>query len=521
MKQAIASDRDSLGPAKTAMIAQGRERPAFLDRVVEAGWLMAGAGLPFSFAPWGRNAFELPKALLLWAAVAVMGAAWLVQRKQSDPSALRDNHLNRAVCATLVFACALVLATLLSVNPLVSGLGSYDRMQGLLTLLCYLALFLLIADGLREPAQVDRLLGAIAWGSVPVVAYGLAQAVGLDPLNWQVDESGVIGTLGRSNFLGAYLVLVLPLTVASASRAGDQKGRAAYAVLIGAQLVCLLATGARAAWAGGLAAGFVLILAAAWRRGYRRFAVAGAGLGFSGLLVVVGVLILMPGQQGSIGARAMIWRATWPLIAARPVLGYGLETFGQTFTSVFPPGLVYLQGRAVLVDRAHNLILDTLASTGLLGLVSFAAIVGVALASGLQGLTRSKNRGVSVVLAAALAAAVGHLVETQFSFQVTTTATLFWLTLGVLVAAWRDLPAISSVAVSSQATASQNHVRSRETRRIWVATRGKTGRCLRYALAASLLLTVLPASFVSWQRMRTPAKRSVECLPRALRKALP
>ncbi len=408
-------------------------------RVVEAGWLLLAAGLPLFVAPWGRNPFELPKALLLWMVTAAMGTAWIAGcRISRQPS----NVMRHAPCpmylahgvTALAFTGAILAAVCFSVNPLLSAQGSYDRMAGAITLLCYVALFLLVADRLRTSAQVHRLLAAIAWGSAPVVAYGLVQATGLDPLAWRVDGSPVIGTLGRSNFLGAYLALVLPLTLAAAYQARDWPRRGAYAVLMGAQLLCLLATTARAAWLGALAAGAVLALAVAWHQDHRRLAIAGATAGVAGLLVGLAALALLPGLAGSVGARAVIWRATLPLIAARPLLGYGPETFAQVFTTVFPPELVYLQGRAVLVDRAHNLVLDTLASIGLVGLLAYAALVGTALAAGVRAFTRAQDTATRVILAAGLAAAIGHLTETQLSFPVTTTATLFWLVLGMLVA---------------------------------------------------------------------------------------
>lgn len=425
------------------------EKSPLGNRVIEAGWLVLAAGLPVCFAPWGRNPFELPKALLLWVAVAVMGVARYMIHDAGCKTHARSGIMRPVPCIlypflVLVLAGVLLLTTLLSTNSLLSAQGSYDRMQGAITVLCYLALFLLVADRLREPAQARRLLAAIAWGSAPVVAYGLLQAMGLDPLDWRTEGSPVISTLGRSNFLGAYLVLVLPLTTASAWLARDRTQRVAYVVLIGAQLACLLMTGARAAWLGALAAGGVLILAAAWHRGHRRLAVVGGGVDLVGLGLGLVVLALFPELEGSLGARTAIWRATWPLVAARPLLGYGPETFAQVFTGVFPPELVYLQGRGVLVDRAHNLVLDTLASTGVLGLLAYAALVGTALAAGLRAFVQARDRSVRVVLAAGLAAVVGHLVETQLSFSVTTTATLFWLTLGMLVAPWSSPSFIGS-----------------------------------------------------------------------------
>jgi len=414
------------------------------DRVIEAGWLILAAGLPLLIAPWGRNLFELPKALLVWTVAAVMGAAWLTRREKGEQHAWQmSTNLHRAFgMAVLAFGVVLVLSASLSVNPLQSMQGSYDRMQGIITTLCILALFLIIADRLRDTAQVHRLLTTIAWGSAPVVIYGLLQAVGLDPLHWQAEGSPALSTLGRSNFLGAYLVISQPLTLACALLASHSARRASYIALMAAQLMCLLATMTRAAWLGALAAGGVFALSVAWSRGHHRLTVIASIVSILGLAAGLIALACVPGLTGSIGARVTIWRATWSLVAVRPILGYGPETLAQTFSTVFPAELVYLQGRAVIVDRAHNLILDTLASGGLAGLLAYAATVGMVIASALQAFVKSQDHQMRIVLAAGLAAAVGHLVETQLSFPVTTTATMFWLTLGMLVAPWIQSPAL-------------------------------------------------------------------------------
>jgi len=218
----------------------------------------------------------------------------------------------------------------------------------------------------------------------------------------------------------------------------------------------------------------VLILAGTWDRGHRRLALVSVIVGVLGLLVLLVALTLTPDLQGSLGARVTIWRATWSLVADQPVLGHGLETLGQTFTRVFPPELVYLQGRAVRVDRAHNLILDTLASVGFVGLLAYGALVGTTLTAGARTFSRASDRQVRVVLAGGLAAVTGHLVETQLSFQVTTTAALFWLTLGILVTPWAK-KASSGVSVSGK---------RRETH--W----------LHGLIAAILLLAVAPSSLI-------------------------
>ena len=208
--------------------------------MLEAGWLAAAVAVPLAFNPWGFNGFELPKALLLRAIVLLMGMGALLGAGErlsgSRPVSLRRGPTGMTWSA-VALGLVMALATVFSVNPRASLWGSYERQQGLLTLLAYLILFLLTAANLRTRAQVERLWMTLVWGSVPVVVYGLTQAAGLDPLAWQTDAaSPVLSTIGRANFLGSYLVLVIPLTI---GRAGLSGRRWPLVLLLAGQILCL------------------------------------------------------------------------------------------------------------------------------------------------------------------------------------------------------------------------------------------------------------------------------------------
>jgi tetratricopeptide (TPR) repeat protein len=75
-------------------------------------------------------------------------------------------------------------------------------------------------------------------------------------------------------------------------------------------------------------------------------------------------------DTGSTAARVTIWRASLYLIGQRPLLGHGPGTFAAAFARVYPPELIYYQGRQTMVDRAHNEWLNLGVETGVLGLVA-------------------------------------------------------------------------------------------------------------------------------------------------------
>jgi O-antigen ligase len=420
-------------------------------RALESLWLAAAVAVPLAFNPWGYSGFELPKVVLLRALVLLMGLAALVRAIEAWGKPGRTPRHWRTIpllWPVLLFGLALVLATAFSVSPRASLWGSYERQQGLLALVAYLALFLLTAANLHTRAQVERLWAGLVWASVPVVAYGFVQAAGLDPLGWHTDAaSPVLSTFGRANFLGSYLVLVIPLTVGRALLA---RRRWPYLFLLAGQLACLALAQARGAWVGLGVAVVTGLLAWAVATRDRRPTLAALGLaalavGFVTLLNLPGgplaSLTRLPGldrlaalartDAGSTAARLTTWRATLPLIGARPWLGYGPETMRTVFARVFPPQLVYYEGRHVTVDRAHNLWLDLGMSAGLAGVVAFAMLLvgfGRLAWRGLRGASDRRGRVAWVALVAAIA---GHLADLQFGFDLTASATVFWLALAL------------------------------------------------------------------------------------------
>ena len=424
---------------------------AWSTRAMEALWLAAAAMMPLAFNPWGANAFELPKALLLRALALLMGLVALIRfiegwGHSSRPPA--QQPAVRLLWPALALGLAQAVATALSINPRASLWGSYERQQGLLTLGAYLALFLFTAASLRSRAQAERLWIALAWGSAPVVVYGLLQALGLDPLDWRTDAaSPVLSTIGRANFFGSYLTLVIPLTM---GRLLSTRRRWPTLLLLTSQLICLALTQARGAWIG-LGVG-MLTFALAWAMTTHNKRLTAAALTVA--LLATGFVVLLnapngpldimarfPGlerlaalsrtDEGSAAARLTIWRATLPLVAARPWLGYGPETMRVVFARVFPPQLVYYQGRHVTVDRAHNLWLDLWMSTGLAGLAAFVALlVGFGWLAW-RGQRRASDHWDKVRWAALIGAVAGHLADLQFGFDLTASATAFWLVLAL------------------------------------------------------------------------------------------
>src|SRR5690606_24994590 len=72
-----------------------------------------------------------------------------------------------------------------------------------------------MAATIRTHEQVRRVVSVAIVTSIPVALYGLLQHFGHDPLPWGGDvQARVAGHMGNAIFIAAYLIMVIPLTLA-------------------------------------------------------------------------------------------------------------------------------------------------------------------------------------------------------------------------------------------------------------------------------------------------------------------
>lgn len=412
------------------------------DRLLEGGWLAIAAMVPIVINPWGESIFGLPKAAVLRTLVCGMLGVWFAAEVLNRRP--NDRNLNRSplMLPVVVLLIVIVAATVLAEDPLLSLWGSHERAQGALTLLCLPVLALLVAIRLPGAAGAVRLFWVMSATTLPLAVYAGLQLVGPDPLGLVTDaRSGVFATLGRSNFLGAYLAMLVPLALSLRSLALHPFIKALATSLLALEGALLLATQTRAS----VLAATVAI--ACWAALYFRRNLLGLRRRTPALVAVWGLLAVLMASAlglaqagGSGAARLAIWQGTQRLIAARPLLGYGPDSLGLVFPRVYPPELVYYQGRGLDVDRAHNLILDWGVMLGIVGLFVGAAVCFVVVKSGWRFLARtvddptSLNRQREILMIGALAALVGNLAGNLVGFDCLPTLTCSWLLAGTVVA---------------------------------------------------------------------------------------
>lgn len=143
-------------------------------------------------------------------------------------------------------------------------------------------------------------------------------------------------------------------------------------------------------------------------------------------VIALGAWFFRPsfGDMGRTGSssniRYYIWTTSAEIIRKNPVFGIGLSNFQDYFTELTKGRVNYGEYIAPQALTAHNLYLHLYLTTGVLGLVSFLSLVGLAF-------TKSKN---IVVAAMVISILVYGLVDVPFFRN--DLAGMFWILLALL-----------------------------------------------------------------------------------------
>jgi len=472
---------------------------SFCRKTIEIGWLVVVISIPIVLSIYGFNPYDLPKTSLFRFITLLMLAAWLVSlaidrvlasQDTSNPPALSPRKFFTVplVIPAFLFAAVYLLTTVTSLNPRLSLWGEYLRAQGTYTTLCYVLFFFLVAFNLRTKAQFDRVVTAALLASLPVAFYGVLQHFGLDPIFVLDGPMGrVDSTMGNPIFLGAYLIMVIPPTLARSlatlqtllrdkrpllSRCFKLLQAAGYALLLALQLACLLYTQARGPWLGFLAGITLFAVLLSLRRRIRWLLVVtiATSVAFVLLLVLLNLprtplerLQTLPylshlaiiddlkATTGTVGVRLLIWQGEIellrsrppiglkpdPLHSLRPLIGYGPEMMSGIFPAVYRPKLGHIENRNTLADRAHNHLLDLLIMNGVLGLLAYLFLIGSFFYYGISLIWRTESSSIQLTLIALLSAVLAHFVEIQVGIALVTTQMLLWLYVALLVVVHR------------------------------------------------------------------------------------
>ncbi|WP_295957959.1 O-antigen ligase family protein [uncultured Xanthomonas sp.] len=216
----------------------------------------------------------------------------------------------------------------------------------------------------------------------------------MDQLKWAISHHGLCtpqeialadrlsGVFGPCNLkFGQVLASVSPFLLWVAARRGGAWG---WLIVAGAVGVVLVLAGSRASWITFA----VLLVLSGWRLlGARKLLALGvAALLVAGVLGVVSPQVhdrfertarALSGHPADLNAaltgRAQIWSAAWCMIRQHPINGVGVRGFREAYVGCDPDPTHAGEWGREPAFHAHQIVLEVLAETGVIGLLLWLA----------------------------------------------------------------------------------------------------------------------------------------------------
>lgn len=345
--------------------------------------------------------------------------------------------LTRAILGYLGIA----IASVIFLNPL-----TLDAQRELMRLASYVCFYYVVIDWCQSEDNTRTLLKVLMASTIVVAMFGLWQALTggytalydfLYPVQEEISqipawEGRITSFLEHYNGLAGYLNLVIPFCLGFASGGTDASLRTLSRWCLAFASIALLLTQSR----GGLLAFIAILLvyvcfsAKDRKTRVRRVAIALVGCLLVGAVAGFFFQRLTEIDDFTAVSRLAIWGGAFTVFARSPVSGTGFGNLRGLMGGLLnlPDGWT---------GDAHNLYLELLAETGVIGFLVFGFLIILAMRTALRQLRRTENHFSKMTALAIFAAICGVLVHgtVDYLFHTTPQVTaLFFLVLGLLAA---------------------------------------------------------------------------------------
>ena len=419
---------------KKSKIPIGSPLISWCNRIIKLGFYLLFALVPLLLTPWNYELFEFNKMIGVYIITTLIVTSWIVKMILQKEIRISRTPLDIPIA---LFVGSQLISTLFSIDPHVSWFGYYSRFNGgMWSVISYVVLYYAYMSNKTNWTNETHLLKATLITGSLVALYGVLERLGIDKDLWVQDvQNRVFSTLGQPNWLAAYLVALLPLSMALALKTQNSRWSlsSAFWVLVNILLfTTLLFTRSRSGLLGFVVADVVLWgilfinfirppLAKGPNFTKLRWAQQGSDLltpailihllfalivfingtgtpgidryvTFSGLQKVItqtkeevapnvkptGPALEVGGtESGTI--RKYVWQGAinaWKSSPKTILFGTGTETFAFAFYQFRPVGHNLTSEWDFLYNKAHNEYLNYLATTGIFGLGSYLLFIG-------------------------------------------------------------------------------------------------------------------------------------------------
>lgn len=284
-------------------------------------------------------------------------------------------RFNLILGSLIFFLIVLIISAALGVDPTYSFWSKFERMTGILMMLHLFTFFLVISSTFEERD----------WKRFFAVSLSAAVIIGIIASTSENPAMRGGGTLGNDSFLGTYLLFNLFFALYLILK---NEFRIYSSICFSLILLSLFLSGARAAqlsFLGGLVLFFFL-----WLAFYQKGKLRWLGISLLSVSIILSLSFFYFSFQPesfvrkeiiektvgeTFGGRFVVWEKGWQGFLERPFFGWGPENFEFSFTKHYNPCMGTNRcGSDIWYDRAHNIIFDTLVTTGIFGTLAYLGI---------------------------------------------------------------------------------------------------------------------------------------------------
>jgi hypothetical protein len=380
---------------------------------------------PLIWSQANSELFEFPKMTFVYVLTTIITTIWLARMVISKKIIFARSWLDYPIW---FYLAANSISTLLSIHFHTSMFGYYTRFHGgLLSLICYTLLYHAFVSNLTKTEGIRAVVMMFSSGIISALIaipehFGIAFScfvirLDTDTSFWQklvadcwVQDivTRIFGTFGQPNWLAAYLTTLIPLSWALLPLKLNEYKRQSwlrYTMIIVGTLLMVMTVWYTKSRSGLLGLGFgLLVLIIATGLFYKKKILVGLST-FSLIIGIIGLSLflirpdflvntvtplnryfsnsvnpdpvldtLSQGGTDSFAIRQIVWRGAWDIFVHHPLFGTGVETFAYAYYNYRPIEHNLVSEWDFLYNKAHNEVLNILANTGAIGLISYLSI---------------------------------------------------------------------------------------------------------------------------------------------------
>lgn len=193
------------------------EKPliSWCNRIIHFGFYLLFALVPLLLTPYNYELFEFNKMIGVYTVTTLIVTSWIIKMILQKELRISRTPLDIPIA---LFVLSQLISAIFSIDPHVSWFGYYSRFNGgMWSIFCYVMLYYAYMTNWSYKTNWTHLLKITLASSSLVALYGVLERMGIDKDLWVQDvQNRVFSTLGQPNWLAAYLVALMPVSMAFA-----------------------------------------------------------------------------------------------------------------------------------------------------------------------------------------------------------------------------------------------------------------------------------------------------------------